>query len=73
MESKNPSGEDNPLAGNQKISKIPSPITAAKRIAFMAGNADFRAARTRCALACEDYNKLREDAPVEDRVKSWLR
>ncbi|KAL1863151.1 hypothetical protein Daus18300_008144 [Diaporthe australafricana] len=53
---------------------VASPVgnTQAKRIAFMSGNDDFRAARLRCALACQGYNKLTEDASIEDRVTGWL-
>lgn len=42
-----------------------------RRIAFMSGNDDFRAARLRCALACQEYNKLPEDVSIEDRVSGW--
>ncbi|KAK7736168.1 hypothetical protein SLS53_007196 [Cytospora paraplurivora] len=45
----------------------------AKRIAFMGGNEDFRAARLRCAIACDEYNKLDQNAPIEARVKAWSR
>ncbi|ROW08721.1 hypothetical protein VPNG_06419 [Cytospora leucostoma] len=54
--------------GNMEIKPIP-----AKRIAFMGGNEDFRAARLRCAIACDEYNKLDQNAPIEARVKAWLR
>lgn len=62
-----------PLPDNQQTNTISTPKTPAKRIAFMGGNADFRAARMRCALACEECNKLKEDAAVEDRTKAWLK
>lgn len=50
-----------------------SPVSngQARRIAFMSGNDDFRAARLRCALACQEYNKLPEDVAIEDRVEGW--
>ncbi|POS72625.1 carbohydrate O-acetyltransferase [Diaporthe helianthi] len=50
-----------------------SPVSneQARRIAFMSGNDDFRAARLRCAIACQEYNKLPEDVAIEDRVKGW--
>lgn len=53
---------------------VASPVgnTQAKRVAFMSGNDDFRAARLRCALACQEYNKLTEDASIEDRVTGWM-
>ncbi|KAI3393354.1 hypothetical protein diail_4435 [Diaporthe ilicicola] len=54
---------------------VASPVgnTQARRIGFMSGNDDFRAARLRCALACQEYNKLTEDASIEDRVTRWMR
>ncbi|KUI72202.1 hypothetical protein VM1G_07649 [Cytospora mali] len=69
------------LTPNSDLSKDSNPgpripgakNTPVKRIAFMGGNDDFRAARMRCALACEEYNKLGEDAPIEDRVRGWLK
>lgn len=70
---KNLSNDGDHTSGSKKTRKVPSPIPVAKRIAFMGGNADFREARIRCALACEEYNDLKEDTPVEDRVKAWLR
>lgn len=45
----------------------------AQRIGFMAGKDDFRAARLRSALACEEYNKLAEDAAPEERMSKWLK
>lgn len=39
----------------------------------MAGRDDFRDARLRSALACEEYNKLAEDAAPEERVSKWLK
>lgn len=52
-----------------------SPVSngQARRIAFMSGNDDFRAARLRCALACQEYNKLPEDVAIDDRVRGWKR
>lgn len=47
--------------------------TSTRRIAFMAGKDDFRAARMRCALACEEYNKLSEGATPEDRISGWMK
>lgn len=51
-----------------------SPVSngQARRIAFKSGNDDFRAARLRCALACQEYNKLPEDVAIEDRVDGWM-
>lgn len=59
--------EENDIAGASPVGN-----TQAKRIAFMSGNDDFRAARLRCALACQEYNKLSEDVSIEDRVKGWM-
>lgn len=60
-------------AGEDEYSAGPSPVSngQARRIAFMSGNDDFRAARLRCALACQEYNKLPEDVGIEDRVGGW--
>lgn len=44
-----------------------------RRVAYMAGKDDFRAARMRCALACEDYNKLSESAMPEERLIHWMK
>ncbi|ROV94755.1 hypothetical protein VMCG_08859 [Cytospora schulzeri] len=73
MDNDNIQPDDVPLSGSEKHKRVPELNLDPKRIAFMGGNDDFRAARTRCALACAEYNKLKEDAPVEDRVKAWLR
>lgn len=59
-------GEDNDSVGASPVSN-----GQARRIAFMSGNDDFRAARLRCALACQEYNKLPEDVAIEDRVEGW--
>lgn len=59
-------GEVNDSAGASPVSN-----EQARRIAFMSGNDDFRAARLRCALACQEYNKLPEDVSIEDRVEGW--
>ncbi|KAJ0109452.1 hypothetical protein J7T55_000377 [Diaporthe amygdali] len=59
--------EENDIVGASPVGN-----TQAKRIAFMSGNDDFRAARLRCALACQEYNKLSEDVSIEDRVKGWM-
>lgn len=44
-----------------------------RRTAYMASRDDFRAARTRCALACEQYNQMSEDAATEERLSKWLK
>lgn len=44
-----------------------------RRVAFMAGKDDFRAARTRAALACEEYNRLSEGATAEERISHWMK
>lgn len=62
-----------PPPGSPTTSRTETKTIAARPIAFMGGNDDFRAARMRCALACEKYNKLKEDAPLEDRINAWLR
>lgn len=59
-------GEDNYSVGASPVSN-----GQARRIAFMSGNDDFRAARLRCALACQEYNKLPEDVAIDDRVEGW--
>lgn len=59
-------GEDNCSGGASPVSN-----GQARRIAFMSGNDDFRAARLRCALACQEYNKLPEDVAIDDRVDGW--
>lgn len=59
-------GEDEDSAGASPVSN-----SQARRTAFMSGNDDFRAARLRCALACQEYNKLPEDVAIEDRVNGW--
>lgn len=41
------------------------------RVAYMAGNDDFRAARLRAAVACEEYNRLSENATPEERILHW--
>lgn len=45
----------------------------AERIAFMAGRDDFRNARMRCAIACQEYNNMAEDGTAEDRMAKWLK
>lgn len=47
--------------------------TSTRRVAYMAGKDDFRAARMRCALACEEYNKLSEGATAEERIAGWTK
>lgn len=44
-----------------------------RRVAFMAGKDDFRGARTRSALACEQYNRLSESATAEERRVRWMK
>lgn len=43
------------------------------RVAYMAGNDDFRAARLRAAVACEEYNCLSENATPEERILHWTK
>lgn len=42
------------------------------KIAFPAGNDDFRAVRNHCSRACRKFNDIPEDAPAESRVAAWL-
>lgn len=42
------------------------------KIAFPAGNNDFRTARNRCSLACKRYNEIAEEATVDERVAAFL-
>lgn len=44
-----------------------------RRVAYMAGNDDFRAARLRAAVACEAYNRLSESATPEERILHWIK
>lgn len=59
------------VVGEENYSISPVSNGQARRIAFMSGNDDFRAARLRCALACQEYNKLPEDVAIDDRVEGW--
>lgn len=45
----------------------------ADRIAYMAGQADFRAARVRCNDACIEYNSTPEHASTAERATKWLK
>lgn len=45
----------------------------AERIAFMAGRDDFRGARLRCAIACQEFNNMPEDGTADDRMTRWLK
>lgn len=65
------------VEGETKDQRIPvegmiSP-NKAERIAYMADRADFRAARMRCARACEEYNNMDEDSSTEERMSKWLK
>ncbi|PSR81345.1 trimeric LpxA-like protein [Coniella lustricola] len=44
----------------------------ADRVAYMAGQGDFRAARVRCTNACIEYNSTPENAPTTERAAKWL-
>jgi len=48
-------------------SSNPSP----NRVVFEAKNDGFRRARTRCALACEAFNKLPENVNAESKLAYW--
>lgn len=45
--------------------------TKLNNIRFPAGDDDHRAARLRCAMACQAYNMMPENATVEQRSKLW--
>jgi ribosomal protein L16/L10AE len=45
----------------------------ADRIAYMAGQDDFRAARVRCNDACIEYNSTPEHASTAERAAKWLK
>jgi hypothetical protein len=38
---------------------------------FYGGEPDFRAARLRCALACQAYNRQDENTPPQERSRLW--
>lgn len=58
---------DSKQAENSSTSGTPG------RVAYMAGNDDFRAARLRAAVACEEYNRLSENATPEERILHWTK
>ncbi|KAH7060576.1 trimeric LpxA-like protein [Macrophomina phaseolina] len=45
--------------------------TKSSSVPFPAADDDFRAARLRCAMACQMYNQMPENATVEHRSRLW--
>lgn len=55
------------------IDDVAKQANSTRRVAYMAGNDDFRAARLRAAVACEEYNRLSESATPEERILHWIK
>jgi hypothetical protein len=43
-----------------------------RRIQFPAAEPNYRKERLNAAIACQNYNDQREDAPAEERIALWL-